>query len=203
MRGTESVINNILSQLQANRVAGSGTPNQITMTSFASSEKIFGENVNHTSITATITAMQKRVQASWKGFILELRVRAISPSFSGSSSFPTLNWCDVGGEQDSDFTVRKSDSYSGVMAYSDHRADSGIFDGTFTLTNANFILLRNYIRNQRGGNFTLANTFGVAYPFGPRSINSYPFTCKLIEWEDLGLEGLKYNKIRLKFAEAV
>ncbi len=201
--GTESVINNIIDQLQANRIAGSGTPNQITLSSFSTSEKIFGENVNHTSINATVLNQPKRAQVAWKTYSVSLLLRAISPTFSGSSSLPTLKYCEVGAEQDADFTIKKSDSHNGTFSYADHRSDSGIFDAVFTLTTANMILIRNYIQNQRGGNFTLADSFGIAYPFGKRSSNSYPFTCKLIEWEDLGLFGLLYNRIRLKFAEAV
>jgi hypothetical protein len=204
MRGTESIINNVIDQIQNNRLAGSGTPNQITMSGFLGSEHIFGENVDHSgSINAVIMSMEKRQQAAWKSYLLSMRVRALIPTFTGSSSFPTLEWCDVGAEHDADMTIRKNSTYDGTMIYQDHRSDSGIFDGVFTLSNANFILLRNNIRTQRTGDFTLSNTFGVAYPFGKRSANAYPLTCKLIEWQDLGWFGLKYNRIRLRFAEAV
>lgn len=204
IRGLESVINAFLDQIQLNRL-GSTTPNVISLSGFSASEHIFGENVDHSyTYTATITDMGKRQQVSWKTYTLPMSLRLTGTVyFTGTSSFPTLTWCDPGGEQDEDFTVKKAGSHSGVMAYSDHRSDSGIFDGKFTMLNADYIKLLNYIRTQRSGDFALANTFGVAYPFGKRSINSYPFTCKLIEWEDLGLFGLKYNRVRLKFAEAV
>jgi hypothetical protein len=178
--------------------------NVITMRSFLSSEHIFGENVDHsTTIDGTILEMSKKTQMAWKTYGFNMKIRAIAPGFTGSSSFPTLEWCDIGGEQDADMAVLKQDTHDGTFAYSDHGSDTGIFEGVFTLTTANIILLRNYIKAQRSGNFTLANTFGVAYPFGKRSAGSYPFTCKLIDWEDLGWFGLKYNRIRLKFAEAV
>lgn len=200
---TEAVINNLINQIQLNRVYSGTGANQISLGTFLASEHIFGENVLHSgSITATILEMSKRTQLTWKTYGLNMRLRAIGPSFTGSSSFPVLSWCDIGGEQDEDMTVLKQDYYDGTMLYSDHQSDSGIFEGIFTLTTANFILLRNYIRNQRGGDFTLADTFGVDFPFGPRSSGSYPFTCKLIEWEDLGWFGLKYHRMRLRFVEA-
>jgi hypothetical protein len=201
---TEAIINNILNQIQLNRVYAGAGANAITLSDFATSEYIFGENVVHTSVPATILEMPKRVQLTWKTYGISMKVRATgSRTFTGTSSLPVLSWCDTGGEQDEDLTVKKADCYDGTMAYSDHRSDSGVFEGVFTLSTADMVKIRNYIKTQRSGDFTLANTFGVAYPFGPRSIGTYPFTCKLIDWEDLGWFGLKYHCIRLRFAEAL
>jgi hypothetical protein len=204
--GTESTINSFIDEIEANRTAYPSASSYIlTLGSFQSGEYIFGENVDHTgSISATLLSIPKRKQGSFKGFgLADMYIRALSVSFTGASSLPTLQFCIPGGELDSDYTIRKNDTYDGTMAYKDHQADSGIFEGTFKLTNANMILIRNYIRTQRTGNFTLSDTFGVSYPFGKRSANSYPFTCKLIGWTDLGWWGLLYHRIRLRFAEAV
>jgi len=201
MRRTESEINTFIDEVEANRAAGS---NVITLGGFLATEYIFGVNVDHSgSITATILDVSDRMQHSWKGWGVNVRVRATSVSFTGSSSLPTLAYCEHGVKASSDRNINKFDTYTGTYAYQDHDSDSGVFEGVFTLTTANMILLRNYIKNQRTGDFAIADTFGVDYPFGPRSSNSYPFTTKLIGWEDLGHWGVKWHKIRLRFAEVV
>jgi hypothetical protein len=198
--GVESVINNFCNQIFANRMAGS---NSITLNTFASTEHIFGENVNHSvDITASVMDMPQRRQGSWKGYgLADIHLRASSVAFTGSSAWPTLSYCDIGPAADADYSIRNVDSYTGTISTLDHQCDDGIFEGTFTLANADFITALNYIRLHRGSDYTIANTFGCAYPFGPRSLNSYPYTAKLIDWEDMGWFGLKYNKLRLKFAE--
>lgn len=204
--GVEATINNFINQVYLGRVNGN---NQITLTSFATDEKIFGENVVHTSITASILEMPQRAQGSLTGYgMADIYIRAIfnatsSDNFTGASTMPTLAYRETGGLLDSDYTIRKMDTYTGTMAYLDHRSDSGVFESVFTFTNADFIKLRNYIRVTRSGDWTLADTFGVAYPFGTRSSGSYPFTAKLIDWEDMGRFGVKHNKVRLKFAEVI
>ena len=199
--GKESPINTFIDEIDANRDADNHV---ITLSNFFSTEHIFGENVDHSgSITATVLKISRRRQGSWKGWGIDVTVRATAPSFTGSSSLPTLDCCDIGVRADSNYRINKYDSYQGTMAYLDHQSDSGIFEGIFTLTNANMILIRNYIKTQRTGNFTLADNFGIDYPFGTRSGNSYPFTTKLIDWEDLGWQGLLYHRIRLRFAEVV
>jgi len=196
----EAPINNIIDQIKANRDNGS---NVITLSVFnTDTERIFGENVDHdVSISATVLSTERRRQESLNGWGLQMRIRALTPAFTGASSFPTLDCVDTGVRADSSYTINKFDSYTGVFSYHDHQSDSGIFEGIFTLTVAKMILLRNFIRTTRTGNFTLSDTFGVDFPFGTRSGNSYPFTVKLIEWEDLGFFGLLFRRIRLRFSE--
>lgn len=197
--GKESVINNLIGQIYNNRFAES---NVVTLSNFFDTEYIFGENVDHSgSISATVLEIGERRQGSFKGWGVSIKFRALSPSFTGSTSFPSLTCCDVPVISQANYTILKSDSYTGVFAYSDHLSDSNIFEGIFTVSRADMILLRNYIKSQRTGNFTLSDTFGVSEPFGPITQSVYPFTTKLIEWEDLGYYGLKYSKIRLRFAE--
>ena len=199
LHGTETVINNFLSEIDDNRDAGS---HQITLSDFFDTDHIFGENVDHSgSITATVVEFPTRRQASLNGWAIDLTVRATPATFTGSSSLPTLQYCATGINAIQDWNLRKSFSYEGSASYLDRQADSGIFEGAFTLTQANAILLRNYIRTQRTGDFSLSDTFGIDYPFGPRSANSYPFTVKLIEWDDLGLIGVNWHQFRLRFAE--
>jgi len=195
--GKESVINNFITEIEDNRQAGSHV---VTLSNFFSDEHIFGENVDHSgNITATIIKHSRRRQGSWKGWGLDVTFRATSVSFTGSSSLPTLSLCDVGVDADKDISTNKYDSYNGTYTYADHSRDRKTFTGTFTLTIADTILLRNYIRNQRAGDFALSDTFGIDYPFGPE-ITGYPFTTKLIKWQDLGLWGQHYYKMKLTFS---
>jgi hypothetical protein len=205
--GPETTINNFINQIYAGRVNGN---NQITLSTFADDEKIFGENVDHSgSITATILEMPQRAQASLTGWgISDIYLRAIidatdNENFTGTNTMPTLKYIETTGTADADYSIKKMDSFTGALSYLDHGSDSGIFEAVFTLSNADFIKMRNYIRVTRSGDMTLADTFGATYPFGPRSSGSYSFTVKLIDWEDLGFYGPLHNKIRLRFAEAV
>lgn len=201
--GLESEINNIIDQIQLERTTGT---NQITLSDFSETEKIFGHNVDHSgSITATILEMPKRRQGTFKGWgIADIYIKYIgTPTFIGLNTMPTLSFCEFGGEADRDYTIQKKQSYTNAMTYQDRDSDSGIFEGIYTLRSADFISMLNYIRTNRSADVALADTFGVAYPFGSRSSGSYPFTVKLIEWEDLGYFGLLYRKIRLRFAEVI
>jgi hypothetical protein len=199
--GKESVIDNFIDEIQANRAADSHV---LTLSSFADTEYIFGEDVDHSgSISATIVKFGSRKQATWKGWALDLKLRAISPSFTGSATFPTLEYLDVGPDADRNWTVNKFDSYIGTFSYQDHNRDSGIFNGVFLLSASDMRDMRRYIATQRTGDFLLTDDFGFGDPFGSRSSGAYPYNCKLIEWEDLGLWGVQWRKIRLKFAEIV
>jgi hypothetical protein len=201
--GNETSINQFIQEIYYGRTNAS-TDNQVTLGTFMDGEKIFGENVNHTgSITATIQQISERVQNTWKGFYVDVIFRATSVTFVGSTSMPSLVYCEIGAMQDRDYSIKKYDTYDGTMIYQDRRSDAGIFEGVFTLSNANFILMRNYIKSQRTSAYTLSDTFGIDYPFGTRSAGSYPYSANLIEWEDMGFFGQKFNRIRLKFAEVV
>lgn len=194
--GKESVINNFITEIEDNRQADAHT---LTLSSFFSTEHIFGENVDHSgNIAATIVDMSRRRQGSWKGWGLNVTFRATSVSFTGSSSFPTLEFAGIGVDAGKDIRINKKDTYDGTFSYLDH-PDPATFSAVFTLTTANMILLRNYIRTQRTGNFTLADNFGVSFPFGPER-TGYPYTTKLIEWQDMGLFGVGRHKIKLTFS---
>jgi hypothetical protein len=199
--GTESAINTICEELQDNRQAYS---NAITLGGFATDELIFGADVDHTgNISAVVADIGVPKQTSWKGYSLWIRFRALSPTFSGNSSLPTLKWCDVGSNSDISRAIKRNDSYTGVHTFNDSLGDSRLFKSTFTLSTADMQILRRYIATNRGNDYTLSDTFGAAKPFGPESAGSYPYYCKLIEWEDLGLFGLKWWRVSLTFAEVV
>lgn len=197
--GKEAAIDELIDALQDNRAADSHI---LSLSDFFSTENIFGVDVDHSgSISATVISFPERKQKTFKGWGVDLRLRALSPSFTGSASFPTLNGLDFGVTAKRTWNVNKFDDYSGNYSYQDRVYDSGIFEGVFTLTEANMKSLRRYIASNRTGDYVLQDTFGVAEPFGPRSTAGYPYNVKLIDWEDMGMFGLKWWKIRLKFAE--
>jgi len=200
--GKETAIDKFIDEIEANRTNPS---NVITLDNFfGKGENIFGENFDHSSsISATVLNISRRRQTGINSWGVNVTFRALTNIFTGSSSFPTLTSCDVGPRADSSRTINKFDTYTGAFSYQDHASDFGTFTGVFTLTSADAVLLRNFIRTQRTGDYTLSDTFGIAKPFGSRSANSYPFTVKLIDWSDLGLFGLQWNKFKLTFAEVV
>jgi len=202
LHGLESDINTFVDKINTQRLSGN---NQITLSEFKETEKIFGHNINHSTLTAIVMDMPKRARTTFKGWTFaDVYLKLIStPSFVGLSTMPTLQFADFGGEADSDYTFAKKESFTGAITHQDMQSDSGIFEAEFTFKNTDFINMLNYIRVTRSADMTLADTFGVAYPFGTRSIGSYPFTVKLIEWEDRGYFGLLYRKLRLRFAEVI
>jgi hypothetical protein len=199
--GSEAYIDSVLSQIEANRRAAS---NVVSLSNFATDETIFGDDVDYSmAISATVKKVGRKRQGSWHGWGVEITFRAISFTFTGSSSFPTLKWCDVGIDGDGDLTINKDDSFDGTMFYSDHAGDAGTFTGVFTLSRADMVSLRRYIATNRTADYTLNDTFGISKPFGSRSDYQYPFLCKLIGWEDLGALGTKWVRVKLVFAEVV
>lgn len=199
--GLESVINNFVEQIDANRAAAS---NEVTLDYFATGEKIFGADVDVSgSVTATIMPGMRK-QKNWKGWTVQATIRALSPSFVGSVTLPSLDKLEFAHPfSDAENTILKSDSYDGTMSYIDRDADAGIFEGIFMFSDTDMKNLRRYIASQRGGNFTLSDIAGIDYPFGIKRQSGYPYTAKLIEWEDLGTWGVTnlYWRCRLRFAE--
>lgn len=204
--GREATIDNFITEIEANRAAGS---NVITLSDFSGAisgwptRSIFGANVNHSgSISATVVKNDRKAQRTWKGFGLGLRLRALSPAFvSDTGSLPLTN-LEVGFDADSDVSVRKVDSYSGAFTYLDRDADIGFFAGTFILTDEDMRIFRNLLRTTRGGNFTITSIGGVASMFGPRR-GGYPHDVKAVDWEDLGARDADRWRMRVNFAENV
>ena len=154
-------------------------------------------------MSVTFLDVGTKEQHSWKGFSIRLKARNLSPSFTGSSSLPSFQYLDYGFNGDSNRTINKIDSYTGSFTYLDRSSDSGTFVGTFTFSTADMILLRNYIRSQRGGLYSISGINGVSEMFGPRRGGSYPYSTRLVEWEDRGMLNINYWKMRLTFVEEV
>lgn len=199
--GTETVINEFIKEMYDNRAAAS---NVFAMGSFADDELIFGADVDHTgSISGTVLEIGDRAQRTWKGFAVQATIRALSPSFVGSATLPSLTSLEHGFEGDSTRPINKSDTYDGTMSYADRRSDAGFFTGTFLFTLAEMRNLRRYLTTQRGATISIASISGVTYPFGTVRASGYPYSVKVLQWEDLGVRGVGRWRMRLKLAEVI
>jgi hypothetical protein len=198
--GKEDEINNFLNEIESNRLSDSHI---FAMYGFNSGEKIFGADIDYSGyLGVTIIEISDRVQKTWKGFRLDLKLRSLSPSFIGTASFPSLLHLDIGYTGTARLAVNKFDSYTGSFTYADDESNTGIFEGTFFFTDTEMKNARRYIATQRGSNFTISGINGVTYPFGPTR-GTFPITAKLIKWEDMGQAWNDHWKMKLRFAEVV
>lgn len=183
IRRKESDVTTYLEELYANRLAES---NVITLSDFADNELIFGADVDHSiSIDASIIEISMRKQANYNVFTFTMILRAISPSFLGSASFPSLRYLDYDYESDIEtWTINTLDSYNNVLYYQDRNYDSGKFKGRFQFTTEELKGLRRWYATNRGATYTLNTINGVKYPFGPNSSSSYPVNVKLLSIEN-------------------
>jgi len=196
--GKYAAIKTFVDEIEANRQAGS---NEISLSNFNTSEWIFGADVDYTgSIDATWIEHGEITQGSFKGFGINLRLRAIAPSFVGSPSLPALTCLEFGYNGDATFSINKMDSYGGNFFYADRESDLGYFIGIFKFSNTDMQDARRYIATQRSSSFSLPAIPGVTYPFGPRRPNT-SLTAHIQEWEDMGMWGLQYWRMKLKFTE--
>lgn len=185
--GTETYINNIITQLEANRQSTAGL---IRMSSFADDEHIFGEDIDYSGeLSGYYTEISMRRHSSLNVFELDLALRLSSPSFSGTASFPAIACLQVGYTADANWTYNTYDSYYSDFSYQDHNADAGIFKGTYNLTQTQLRNLRRWHATFRDISFSLPGIGGVTYPFGPRE-GTGPWTVKALKLEEKRRFGL-------------
>ena len=202
--GFETIVNNFINQIEANRVANS---NVVTLTNFNAQEHIFGADIDYSKPLHTTVFMDRRKQNTWKGYSETLKL-SLLPSFSfvgGNGSLPPLRFLDIGYDGDADYTIEKQDSYNRTFYYHDPKSDSGSFTGVFTFTDQEMTALRRFIVTNRGAAFTAPTFIGVAYPFGRRT-GLGTSTVKLTNFEDKGMVNMYSNATRwaakLTFVEA-
>jgi hypothetical protein len=202
--GKETVINNFIAQVEANRVAGS---NVLTLSSFSETEHIFGADVDYSGgtypVLATVTEIGRREQGTWKGWGLPLKMRLLPPfAFVGSSALPTLRHVSVGIDADADRTLLKQDSYGGQFFYADQQADAGVFTGTFIFYDAEMIALRRFMATNRAASFALPTIYGVQYPFGRRPLPALGYyTACIKSIEDEAMFGISRWTCKITFLE--
>jgi len=202
--GTQSDMEEIINLIEDNRATSAMGANALQLSNINTSEKIFGEDIDYSGGVYVTTMETGRVQQkTWKGYTLSAKLRLLSPSFTGSASLPSLSCVNIGYKAYADWTINKYDSYKGNMEYMDHASDAGIFEGVFRLSISDMVSMRRYIATQRTSSYTITAIDNLSEMFGTRRGGSFSYTAKLIDWEDLGLNGLQFYFIRLKFAEVI
>lgn len=196
----QSEINTFIDAVESNR---QNDTHYFTLAGFEETEKIFGADVDYSSISATVLSIAPVAQGSWQAYGTTVRMRALSPAFDGSPSLPTLRCLNVGYTGDAIWTINKYDSYNGTYAYLDHDEDAGRFVGTFVLSDSDMQSMRRYIATQRGSTISIPSIYGVDYPWGPRRGNTYPIDAKILEWEDLGMHGVGHWMLKLTLGEVI
>lgn len=199
--GKQGTVETFLDAIEDNRLTGATGPNVLALSGFEATEHIFGEDVDHTALSATVLDIGDVQQRSWQVYAVSVRLRAVSPSFTGSAILPAFNNVQVGFARALDMSINKLDTYYGVYAYEDHRSDTGQINVSLNLPIVDARNLRRYIATRRGENYTIANLAGVTHPWGITRPTTYPITAKLVDWADAGWFGINRRIISLKLAE--
>jgi len=200
--GTETEINDIIDEFEANR---SGGTNYFTLSQFNTiDDQIFGADIFYTlGLDVTIVKWGKRKQKQFKSFTWSCTMQLIEDPYpySGTPTLPTLKPI-IGYRGDSTWTIKKLDTYDNTLTYVDHEKDVGIFEGTFVLNQTDMKNFRRYLLSTiRGGDMVISDISGVTYPFGTKR-GGYPITVKVLDFED-ELMDINYWRIKMKLAEVV
>lgn len=199
LKGDTDNIYALLDEIKINRVNDN---HLLTLTEVEDNAKIFGLNIDYTAtLTATVINYSFTKQRMLNSQEINLTLRGVDFSFTSSSYLPDLRHLEYGYSAGNTFTVDKPYTYNNSFTYQDMDSDQAIFEGIFKFNLTDAKALLNYIRTQRGNNYTITDIFGVDYPFGKNYSDGYPYTAKLIDWEDLGFIGLNGYRIKLKFAK--
>lgn len=195
--GTESYVNNIITQLESNRQEDG----ILYMSGFADNERIFGEDVDHSiPISGYVIAYGKRNQNSFKGYSFSLELRALDPSFTGSASLPDwTNACvshSPGIKADSSWSVNNYDTYHSDFYSYDKSTDYGLFKAVFRFSLTELRNLRRWYATNRDTSFSITSLAGVTYMFGPRE-GTGPWNVKLIDIKEKEWFGLDYKLVEL------
>ncbi len=192
-------INNLVDALEGNKTADNHI---LSLDWFWDDEHIFGADVDHSgAINATCVDFGTIVQGSWGGYGVSLRLRALSPSLTGTSTLPSLQYLDIGFEADSANGVNKYDTYRGTYTYANRGTDAGRFEGMLKFSDTNMQNMRTYLRSTRGASFSVSGINGVKYPWGPRRGSTWPVTVRCTDWSDLGMWGEQFWVMRVVFNE--
>jgi hypothetical protein len=185
--GTESYINNILNQLDIIE----SNNGYVTMSGFVLDEHFWGENLNYNiPIQTAIIDIKERTSVSFKGWRLDLRVKALSPAFTSSPALPDFSGTCMNYNYNGykNYDISWNESYYGDYNYTNHTGEEALFKGIFTFTNTELGSLQEWIRTNRDTSFSLTGLYGVDYPFG--NLYHYPHTVKIIDLKQISKVGL-------------
>ncbi len=199
--GTETEINNIIDQIEANRA---GETSYFVLSQFNGvDDQIFGADIDYSgTLNVTVLKWGKRKQGNFTTFTLDLTLQLISTYvYDGTPSLPPLR-PTIGYRGDSVYTIDKHQSYSNVHTYHDHKKDSGIFEAVLDMDQTEIKAFRRYIMATiRGGDMTITGILGVTNPFGPNR-GGYPLTVKVLDFKDTLININRWH-VKVKFAEVI
>jgi len=199
--GTEGEINQIIYEIEQNRIADS---NYFTLSQFNGIEdQVFGADIDYSgSLNVTTISWEKKSQKNFKVFTLAIVIQLVTSPYpyTGTPSLPTLK-PEIGYSGDSLYSIEKIDSYENAFTYLDHSADSGFLKFSCKLSHSDMNAFRRYLMTTiRGTEMTIASLPGVDYPFGTNR-GTYPIKVKVIDFSDMLLD-VNYWKISLTLAES-
>lgn len=197
--GTETKINQFITEIEANRSIGS---NYVTLHNFNEvDDQIFGLDVDYSgSIDVTVIDYNKRPQRTLNSWEFTFTLQALSISYDGTPSLPTVT-PEIGYSSYTDRTIEKKETYDNTFYYFDKVSDAGVFEGIFELLRENAQEFKRYLCSTIRGDDMTITISGVSYPLGPNR-GTGAVSVKVLEFKE---EQVNINRWRysLKLAEAI
>lgn len=196
----ESVIDEFLTEIEANRQDS----NELTLSNFNISEKIFGANIDYSNnLLCTVTKINPKKQKEIGIYSISVTIKLImdkdtSGLFNAGSSLPEL-LIFTGYDIKTNRTVTHLMTYNDDMFYADENADSGVLSIEVIFDSDQMSDFRNYIRNVRGDAFSLPAIGGISKPFGIGT--SYPISVKCKKFQEEQLDDVNFWKVKIEFVQ--
>jgi hypothetical protein len=125
----------------------SGADNyQVNIKAENTGEYIFGPDILFSNEEkCTVLEYGKPSQRTWKYWELQVKVQAVSPTFTGVPDFPTAFCAKPGITTYSTWEINKIESYEGAFTFADHNSDVGLFSFKFEINSTEMGKLIRYI----------------------------------------------------------
>jgi len=194
-KGSESQLSTLETELSTNRENFNVT--------CGTGEEIFGADIDYSGAIDSTVIKYGVIQSIAKGvYSMPLRLRAVSPSLTGSASISSLRLSSHQFEPNSAFDLMKSFALDGTTTYLDGETDPGVFHGIFKQTTAEMKAIRRYLLTTARTASVSFPSFGVSKPFGQR-MGTGPFTVKITSWKDLGRKNFADWELDLKMVRVI
>lgn len=167
-------------------------------------EEIFGADIDISgTLAVSVVDYGEIARNSFQSFSMPLRLRLITPSYTGSASIANLRIADNRYAANSAFDLRKLFAIDGSLSVLDGETDPGIFKAVFRQTQTEMKAIRRYLlTTARTASVSFPSSIGVSEPFGQR-MGAGPFTCKVISWRDLGRKNFIDWELEIVFARVI
>lgn len=149
-------------------------------------EEIFGAEIDYSAaIDVAVVDYGKIKRVNFGLYSMPLTLRLLSPSSSGAASLAALKFDGWSYEAGSEFDTIKHFAHDGTPYYLDAATDPGYFSARFRQSTAEMVAIRRYLLTTARTATVAFPSLAVTEPFGKRT-GSGPFTCKIIQWADVG-----------------